>query len=343
MDHGGGFEATASRAVGRRQLIAGAGVAVMAAGLAACDSGDDERSDVTSSAGPDTSGAPSTTSAPSTTGSDVTTASAPESSAPAGGASEEDEVKAIALFATPLQNQFAAWAFEYVAEGADVGEIEAIANDVASEDDAAYYDAWYEHATRHRAKAEEAEAQGKSRTALYHHLRAAVYASVSYKLLFGAPVDPRLATAFETQTTSFDRAMALIDPPAERLDVTLDGNQLVVYFLRAKDAAPGEPRPTRERSTRSEDPRRADDRRVGAGDRTRRGRARRPTRCGPSAHRPAGMEPRRPTVPAWRGGRAADRRSGLRPACVVALRTARARLRRVRALSGGDRATAGDL
>jgi pimeloyl-ACP methyl ester carboxylesterase len=243
MDDAGGFVVFAPRAIGRRQLIAGAGVAVMAAGLAACDSGDDERSEVTSGAAPDTSGAPATTGAPSTTGSDATTASAPESSAPAGGGSEE-EVKAIALFATPLQNQFAAWAFEYVAEGADVGEIEAIANDVASEDDAAYYDAWYEHATRHRAKAEEAEAQGKMHTALYHHMRAAVYASVSYKLLFGAPVDPRLATAFETQTTSFDRAMGLIDPPAERLNVTLDGNQLVVYFLRAKDAAPGEPRPT---------------------------------------------------------------------------------------------------
>ncbi len=38
--------------------------------------------------------------------------------------------------------------------------------------------------------------------------------------------------------------MALIEPPAEPLDVTLDGNRLVVYFLRAKDAAPGEPRPT---------------------------------------------------------------------------------------------------
>src|SRR4029453_15728671 len=89
--------------------------------------------------------------------------------------------RAIALFPPPLQNQFAAWAFEYVAEGADVGEIEAIANDMASDDDGAYYDAWYLHATRHRAKADEAERQGKTHTARYHHLRATVYASVSYK------------------------------------------------------------------------------------------------------------------------------------------------------------------
>jgi hypothetical protein len=63
----------------------------------------------------------------------------------------------IQLFATPLQNQFASWAFEYVAEGADVGEIEAIANDMTSDDDAAYYQAWYSHAQRHRTKADEAQ------------------------------------------------------------------------------------------------------------------------------------------------------------------------------------------
>ena len=113
-----------------------------------------------------------------------------------------------------------------------------------SDSDDAYYEAWYEHATRHRAKAEEAEQQGKTHTARYHHMRAAVYASVSYKLLFGTPVDPRLVTAFDLQMSSFSRAMALLDPPAESLDVSLDGNQLVVLFLRAKDAAQGERRPT---------------------------------------------------------------------------------------------------
>jgi pimeloyl-ACP methyl ester carboxylesterase len=231
-----GLGRTSPRLVGRRQLIADAGVAVMAAGLAACDSGDDAESAVTNS-GPEPVGPTSATIAPR-----PTTRSAPSTSALAGGAEKSE--RAIQLFATPLQNQFAAWAFEYVAEGADVGEIEAIANDVTSDDDSAFFEAWYEHAIRHRAKAEEAERQGKTHTAIYHHLRAVVYASVSYKLLFGTPVDPRLSTAFETQMTSFDRAMALIDPPAEPLDVSLDGNELIVFFLRARGAAPGEARPT---------------------------------------------------------------------------------------------------
>lgn len=89
--------------------------------------------------------------------------------------------RSVGTFATKLQNQFADWAFEYVAEGADVGEIEAIANDVADDSDGAYYDAWYGHAKQHRAQADAAERRGLDHTARYHHLRVAVYASVSYK------------------------------------------------------------------------------------------------------------------------------------------------------------------
>jgi alpha-beta hydrolase superfamily lysophospholipase len=141
--------------------------------------------------------------------------------------------RAIQLFDTPLQNQFAAWAFEYVAEGADVGEIEAIANDMTSSDDAAYYHAWHRHAKLHRAKADDAKRQGKAQTARYHYLRATVYASVSYKLLFGKPVDPRLSAAFQTQMSSFKRAMELTRPRVEPLHVTLDGHRLSAFFMRA--------------------------------------------------------------------------------------------------------------
>ena len=203
VDSDGNVEIRRS-AVGRRRFLVGAGAAAAAVGIAAVD----PRAHASS-------------------------APAGSRGSTAGAAATPGASRAIQLFATPLQNQFAAWAFEYVAEGADVGEIEAIANDMASDDDGAYYDAWYLHATRHRAKAEEAERQGKTHTARYHHLRATVYASVSYKLLFGRPVDPRLSTAFETQMSSFERAMALTAPPAEPMNVTLDGHPLTVLFLRA--------------------------------------------------------------------------------------------------------------
>jgi hypothetical protein len=145
--------------VGRRRFLVGAGTAAAAVGLA----GYEGRARASSAAAAQgVGGGPETT-------------------------------RSISPFATPLQNQFAAWAFEYVAEGADVGEIEAIANDMASNDDDAYYEAWYGHAKRHRAKADEARRRGRDHTARYHYRRATVYASVSYKLLFGKPVDADLA------------------------------------------------------------------------------------------------------------------------------------------------------
>jgi hypothetical protein len=64
-----------------------------------------------------------------------------------------------------------------VAEGAGVGEIEAIANDMASDSDDSYYEAWYDHAKRHRVKADEAKRR-RDHTARYHYLRAVVYAGV---------------------------------------------------------------------------------------------------------------------------------------------------------------------
>jgi alpha-beta hydrolase superfamily lysophospholipase len=190
--------------VGRRGFLAGAGSAAAAVGLAGYE------------------GRAQASSAPSRqTGSTDTPSPSPGTQ------------RSIQLFATPLQNQFAAWAFEYVAEGADVGEIEAIATDMASDSDDAYYEAWYSHAKLHRAKADAAKQRGKTHTARYHYLRAVVYASVSYKLLFGKPVDPRLSAAFKTQMRSFERAMALTRPPAEPLDVKLDGHRLSAFFMRA--------------------------------------------------------------------------------------------------------------
>jgi pimeloyl-ACP methyl ester carboxylesterase len=198
------FETQQTSTVGRRGFLVGAGSAAAAVGL----SGYEGRAQASSAAR-------------GQSGSTETAGASPVTQ------------RSIQLFATPLQNQFAAWAFEYVAKGADVGEIEAIASDMTSDDDAAYYEAWYSHAKLHRAKADEAKQRGKTDTARYHYLRATVYASVSYKLLFGTPVDPRLSAAFKTQMSSFERALALNHPPAEPLDVNLDGHRLSAFFLRA--------------------------------------------------------------------------------------------------------------
>ncbi|MFE7778757.1 alpha/beta hydrolase family protein [Streptomyces sp. NPDC057445] len=105
------------------------------------------------------------------------------------------------------------------------------------DDDGAFYDAWYGAANRYTGYARDAERQGKRGTARYHYLRATVYAGVSYRPLYGKPVDPRLVTAFNTQLDSFGKAMALSDRPAEPLDVSLDGHRLTVLFLPGAGAS----------------------------------------------------------------------------------------------------------
>lgn len=64
-----------------------------------------------------------------------------------------------------------------------------------------------------------------------------MYAGVSYRPLYGTPVDPRLKTAFNTQLDSFRKAMALNDRPAESLDVSFDGHKLTVLFLPGAGAS----------------------------------------------------------------------------------------------------------
>jgi hypothetical protein len=56
-------------------------------------------------------------------------------------ASQAAPAKALDLFPTPVQNQFADWTFESLAESADVGEIMAIANAMEGANDRASHGA----------------------------------------------------------------------------------------------------------------------------------------------------------------------------------------------------------
>jgi alpha-beta hydrolase superfamily lysophospholipase len=151
--------------------------------------------------------------------------------------SSEQSRGGVDLFHGIVQNDSASWALGHVDVGADLGQIVAIANDMKGEDDGAFYDAWYGAATRHVAAAEDAERRGKMHTARYHYLRATVYAGVSYRPLYGRPVDPRLVKAFDTQFEAFQKAMSFNVRPAEAMDVSLDGNKLTVMFLPGAGAS----------------------------------------------------------------------------------------------------------
>ena len=60
---------------------------------------------------------------------------------------------------------------------------------------------------------------------------------MAFHPLYGTPVDPRLIDAFHLEMDVFDRAMALLDPPGEQLEIPYEGTTLPAYFLRAPGRA----------------------------------------------------------------------------------------------------------
>jgi len=129
------------------------------------------------------------------------------------------------------------------AGGGDLGEIDVIAHQKADPDDDEYFDIWSAAAQRHADAADAAAASGHRATARSHYLRAASFLTVAYHPLYGAPIDPRLADAFERQMIAFDRAMSLGTPPAEPLSFPFEGHEMLCYFIPAADAQQGERRP----------------------------------------------------------------------------------------------------
>jgi alpha-beta hydrolase superfamily lysophospholipase len=140
----------------------------------------------------------------------------------------------MALFEDAVHDEFASWVLGFVPYGGgDVGEVEALASQVKAGDDDSFFEAFSQYAARRVEEGDAAAAKGHRVTARDCYLRAAAFLGVAYHPLYGTPVDQRLVDAFHLQMDTFDKAMALGDPPAERVTVPYDGTTLSAYFLRA--------------------------------------------------------------------------------------------------------------
>jgi alpha-beta hydrolase superfamily lysophospholipase len=147
------------------------------------------------------------------------------------------------LFSDPVHDEFASWVLGLAPYGGgDVGEVQALATQVKAGDDGSFYDAFSQLAHRRIDEGDAAAAKGHHATACDCYLRAASLLAVAYHPLYGTPVDSRLASAFHLQMDTFDRAVPLFDPPAEKVDVPYENTKLPAYFLRApgheKDVRP---------------------------------------------------------------------------------------------------------
>jgi hypothetical protein len=137
-------------------------------------------------------------------------------------------------FDDAVHDEFASWILGLGPYGGgDVGEVEALAKQVTAGDDDSFFDAFSRMAHRRIEEGDAAAAKDRRETARDCYLRASLFLGVAYHPLYGAPVDPRLVDAFHLQMDTFDKYVALLDEPGQKLDVTYEGTTLPAYFLRA--------------------------------------------------------------------------------------------------------------
>lgn len=148
------------------------------------------------------------------------------------------------FFSDPVHDEFASLMLGFAPYGGgDVGEVQQLALEVKASDDDSFFDAFAGYARRRIEEGEAAFARGHRASAYDCWLRATCFLGMAYHPLYGTPVDPRLVDALHLQLDTFDRAMALLDPPGEKLDIPYEGTTLPGYFVRAPGHA-NEVRPT---------------------------------------------------------------------------------------------------
>ena len=141
------------------------------------------------------------------------------------------------LFKDALHEQLAGWLLGYFPYGGpDFGEIAHVARIVGDGGDDAFYDAWTLQAERRMEEAGTALQRGHPDSAREAFLRAACCYAKAYHPLYGDPVDPRLLRGARRQIDAFERALALADPPALRLDIPYEGMRMPAWLLPAAGA-----------------------------------------------------------------------------------------------------------
>jgi dienelactone hydrolase len=96
-----------------------------------------------------------------------------------------------------------------------------------------WYREWTRTAERVYAIARTSEEKGHAASAREAYFRASAYYHASYFPLFGAPVDPWLADAFERETDAFHRGARLSESPVEPVEIPFEKKSLPGYFLHS--------------------------------------------------------------------------------------------------------------
>lgn len=138
------------------------------------------------------------------------------------------------LFQNDLQDEFGQWPLGYIsAGGPEFGVIAAVAQAVGAGDDAAYYTEWVAAGDARTAAAKEALDAGHPVTAKAQYLEASAIYATAYHPLYGAPVDPRLVTAFDKQVAALDAGLALGPSPVTPARIPFGDLSMPGYLIPA--------------------------------------------------------------------------------------------------------------
>jgi pimeloyl-ACP methyl ester carboxylesterase len=121
--------------------------------------------------------------------------------------------------------------------GADVGECLSTAARIREGDASSWHDEWSATAQRIYSSAEKSLEQQHRESAREAYLRASNYFRTAYIFLMRPPLDSRVTRAFDLQSETFRKAVALSSPPVEQVAIPFEGGTLPGYFYRASTDA----------------------------------------------------------------------------------------------------------
>ncbi|KAH6884593.1 Alpha/Beta hydrolase protein [Thelonectria olida] len=127
--------------------------------------------------------------------------------------------------------------------GSDVNELLQVAGRVDSKNLETFYDAFVSLAERVDSQGQAIDSARHPVSARDAFFRAATYYRAADFYLHGNPSDPRINTLWEKQQVAFDKALALMDIPGQRVTLKADGFEVpAIYYAASKDSSV--PRPT---------------------------------------------------------------------------------------------------
>jgi len=144
---------------------------------------------------------------------------------------------AAALSSNPLFQMFIDRAITMIGvSGAEYGEIAETAARIGDGGPDEWHTQWMATARRAEQWGDQSAARGHTVSAREAYLRAVTYYRAAYFPLFGAPVDPRLADAFDHECNAFNRFGALLTPALIPVEIPFERTTLPGYLCLA-DAA----------------------------------------------------------------------------------------------------------